>query len=69
MTKILFTNTNCSFNKGSAAQVISTCKTLRELIPDLEITLMSRIPELDSKLCKNYDIKVVGNRWFPRLTE
>ncbi len=69
MTKILFTNTNCSFNKGSAAQVISTCQTLRELIPDLEITLMSRIPELDSKLCENYDIKVVENRWFPRLTE
>jgi len=68
MTKILLTNTNCSVNKGSAAQVISTCKTLREIIPDLEITLMSRIPELDTKLCKIHNINVVRNRWFPRRT-
>ena len=64
MTKILFTNTNCSWNKGSAAQVISTCETLRTLIPNLEITLMSHIPELDSKLCGIHNIKVVSAMWL-----
>lgn len=64
MTKILFTNTNCSVNKGSAAQVISTCETLRILIPNLEITLMSHFPELDSKLCGIHNIKVVSGTWW-----
>ena len=64
MTKILFTNTNCSVNKGSAAQVISTCETLRTLIPNLEITLMSHFPELDSKLCGIHNIKVVSAMWL-----
>jgi colanic acid/amylovoran biosynthesis protein len=69
MTKILFTNTNCSVNKGSAAQVISTCETLRTLIPNLEITLMSHFPELDSKLCGIHNINVVGALWLrlPRV--
>ncbi|MCK4733185.1 MAG: polysaccharide pyruvyl transferase family protein [Methanophagales archaeon] len=64
MTKILFTNTNCSVNKGSAAQVISTCETLRTLIPNLEITLMSHFPELDSKLCRIHNINVVDAMWL-----
>ncbi|MCK4528289.1 polysaccharide pyruvyl transferase family protein [candidate division WOR-3 bacterium] len=64
MTKILFTNTNCSVNKGSAAQVISTCETLRTLIPNLEITLMSHFPELDSKLCGIHNIKVISAMWL-----
>ena len=64
MTKILFTNTNCSVNKGSAAQVISTCETLRTLIPNLQITLISRLPERDSKLCRIHNIKVVSDMWL-----
>jgi colanic acid/amylovoran biosynthesis protein len=60
MTNILIINTNCSWNKGSAAQVISTTKTLRRLIPDANFTMMSGSPELDFKLCKRHDIKVVG---------
>ena len=65
MTKILFTNTNCSpLNKGSAAQVISTCETLRTLIPNLDITLMSHHPELDSKLCRIHNIEVVSDMWL-----
>jgi colanic acid/amylovoran biosynthesis protein len=69
MTKILFTNTNCWVNKGSAAQVISTCETLRILIPNLEITLMSHFSELDSKLCGIHNIKVVSFMWLrlPRM--
>jgi colanic acid/amylovoran biosynthesis protein len=65
MSKILFTNTNCSFNKGSAAQVLSTCKLLRELIPDLQITLLSHFPENDFKLCEANGIKVVNAYWCP----
>ena len=64
MTKILFTNTNCSWNKGSAAQVISTCETLRKIIPDAKFTLISHYPQLDSKYCKIHDIKVVSSIWW-----
>jgi len=63
MTKAIFINTNCSVNKGSAAQVISTSETLRALIPNLEITLISGVPDLDSKLCKIHNIKVVSSAW------
>ena len=63
MAKILIINTNCSMNKGSAAQVISTCETLRALISDLEITLISGYPLLDFKLCKIHNIKVVSSIW------
>ncbi|CAD7775861.1 Polysaccharide pyruvyl transferase [Candidatus Methanoperedenaceae archaeon GB37] len=69
MTKILFTNTNCSWNKGSAAQVISTCKTLKKFIYDARFTLISHYPELDSKYCKIYNIKIVSSIWWrlPRM--
>ena len=60
MTNILLISTNCSWNKGSAAQVISTTETLRRLIPDSNFTLVSSIPELDSKLCAIHNIKVVS---------
>ena len=60
MTSILLINTNCSWNKGSAAQVISTSKILRRLIPNASFTLVSGNPELDSKLCAIHGIKVVG---------
>ena len=60
MTNILLINTNCSWNKGSAAQVISTTKTLRRLIPDASFTLVSGNPELDSKLCEIHNTKVIG---------
>jgi colanic acid/amylovoran biosynthesis protein len=59
MTNILIINTNCSWNKGSAAQVISTTKTLSRLITDARFTIISGIPELDLKLCKRHNIKVV----------
>jgi colanic acid/amylovoran biosynthesis protein len=60
MTNILLINTNCSWNKGSAAQVISTTETLRRLIPGANFTLISGTPEIDSKLCTIHNIKVVG---------
>jgi colanic acid/amylovoran biosynthesis protein len=60
MTNILLINTNCSWNKGSAAQVISTTDTLRRLIPAAAFTLVSSIPELDSELCAIHNIKVTS---------
>ena len=63
MTKILITNTNCSWNKGSAAQVISTCKILRKFIHDAEFTLISKYPKLDSKYCKIHNIKLIRGFW------
>lgn len=61
MTKILFTNSNCSWNKGSAAQVISTANIIKNQDPNIEITLISHFPKLDSKFCNCHDVKVVSN--------
>jgi len=60
MTKILFTNTNCSWNKGSAAQVISTIKIFKRFVPDASFTLLSYCPEVDTKQSKRFNLKVVG---------
>lgn len=65
MTKLVFCNTNCSVNKGSAAQVISTCEALRSIIPDLEISLITLYPERDLELCSHYNIHVVNSMWLP----
>lgn len=60
MTNILFTNTNCSWNKGSAAQVISTIKILKKYLPNASFTMISFYPSLDIKYSNKYDIKIVG---------
>lgn len=59
MTKIVLTNTNCSWNKGSAAQVISTSKALKKIIPGAEFTLISCYLEQDYR-CNKYGINIVG---------
>lgn len=64
MTKIIFTNTNCSRNKGSYAQVICTVKTLRKFIPDSEFTLISHYYDLDSKRCKIENLKIISSGWW-----
>jgi colanic acid/amylovoran biosynthesis protein len=70
MTKILFINTNCSWNKGSAAQVISASKILKKFIPDASFALLSYCYELDAKQSTKYDynLKVVGYSRKSRLT-
>ena len=60
MPKILITNTTISWNKGSAAQVISVLSSFRRLIPETTFTLLSYCPELDSKYSSQYDINVIG---------
>ncbi len=61
MVRILLTNTNCSWNAGSAAQVISTVETINEYIKDANFVLISdNIPELDNRHCSEYGVKAVG---------
>lgn len=60
MQKILITNTNVSWNKGSAAQVISVVCNLRKFVPEVTFTLLSYCSELDLKWCSKYGIRVVG---------
>ncbi len=60
MANILFINTNCSWNKGSAAQVASAIEAFGETIPNTRFTLISHCPELDSEECLRRDIRAVG---------
>lgn len=60
MTKILFINTNCSWNKGSAAQVVSSIAILRKFIPDANFSMISWFPSLDIKYSKRYSVEVIG---------
>lgn len=59
MTNILLTGGSCSINKGAAAMVISTVQMLKRFSPDAKFTMLPKFPELDSKLCGEYDINVV----------
>ena len=62
MTKVLITSTNCSWNKGSAAQVISAIKILKEFVPNPSFTLISYCTKIDEEQSKkyHYDLDVVG---------
>ncbi len=60
MTRILFINTNCSWNKGSAAQMISTMKILEKFIPNPKFTLLSYCRELDIKYAGKSNLRIVG---------
>jgi len=62
--KIVVMNTNCSWNKGSAAQVISTCKALKNVFPSAAFSLISHFPDKDNGCSKYYEIKVVSNFWI-----
>ena len=57
---MLLINTNCSWNKGSAAQVVSTTDALRTYVPDARFSLISYCPERDFKECVKRNIKLVG---------
>jgi len=61
MTKVFITSTNCSWNKGSAAQVISTMEILAKYFNKIEFILSSQYPNLDKKEAQknNYNIKIV----------
>jgi colanic acid/amylovoran biosynthesis protein len=54
--------TTCSNNKGDVAMLISATKTLRHFIPGSNVTFLSDRPELDSKNCSAYPVRVVGHK-------
>lgn len=63
--KIVITNTNCSWNKGSAAQVISTYHILKKSLNSFDMKLFSHFPSEDKKSCgKNIDI--ITSFWWKR---
>lgn len=61
MKKILLTNSNCSWNKGSAAQVISTSKIIRRIEKNSNITLLSHFPENDYKFCNCHNVNIINS--------
>lgn len=68
--RILLINTNCSWNKGSAAQVISTVDLIRKVLPNAVFTLFSDYyPELDQQACNLFKIKVVGCKRIKALSK
>ena len=63
--KFLFINTNCSWNKGSAAQVFSTMSAFKQEFPDCEFILISQSYEVDLQAIQNSpnddcELEVVG---------
>jgi polysaccharide pyruvyl transferase WcaK-like protein len=60
LTNVLLINSNCSWNKGAAAQVVSTTDALTKFASDATFSLISECPELDFKECRKRNIKVVG---------
>ena len=60
MVSILFTNTNCSWNKGSAAQLVSTISILKRFLPYTNFVMISWFPRLDLKHSKKYSVKIIG---------
>jgi colanic acid/amylovoran biosynthesis protein len=61
MVNVLIINTNCSVNKGSAAQVVSMVETLRTLSPSLNFSLLSEVPDLDSEGCERLHVRVISS--------
>lgn len=53
--KILIIDTNCSWNKGSAAQVISTMLAFEHTFDNCEFTLLSEEPDLDLEAAHHYE--------------
>jgi len=66
LPKILIVNTNCSWNKGSEAQVISVVFAVKKLNPNVSFTLSSFSLNLDKKPCSRYGLSVFGyySKWF-----
>jgi colanic acid/amylovoran biosynthesis protein len=56
------------FNHGDTAVVTSTIKTLRELIPDANLTLLSLVPEIDRGKYEKYGVRVVKAPWVSRFS-
>ncbi len=53
MCKMLVTGAYCVLNKGDAALRLGGLKSIREILPDTEFTIMTLFPEIDSKTYKD----------------
>ena len=62
MTKILFTRVITRLNKGDAARAICTFQTLRKILPDADL---SAITKFDTEPCKEHNVRVI---WQERST-
>jgi colanic acid/amylovoran biosynthesis protein len=56
MTKMYLVGANYSLNKGWAAMVLSAVEALRIEIPNIQFTLESFLPEMDSKTYENVEV-------------
>lgn len=80
MTKILFVGAYCALNRGDAALRLGAISALNSHIPNLEVTILTLHPEIDSKIYRDYKvigdinsaadvIKIVNNCIFYRLNK
>jgi len=63
MVRILITGAHSSLNNGNMAMVLATITTLKEMMPDVEITLVSETPHIDRVRYRNNGIKIIGVPW------
>ncbi|OPX87376.1 polysaccharide pyruvyl transferase family protein [Pelotomaculum sp. PtaB.Bin117] len=64
---ILLINTNCSYNKGSEAQVVSTISAFRKVYRDAKFLLLSYVYEFDQESAKaiNKENDILSVRGYP----
>lgn len=65
---VLLTFATVSWQKGSAAQVVSLVNELRRVRRDIRFTLLSHCPELDGEPARDLGIEIVGPRFSLRTT-
>src|SRR5512143_579294 len=66
--RVLLTFATLSWQKGSAAQVVSLVNELRKLRQDIRFALLSHWPELDAGLAQDLGIDVVGPTFSRRAS-
>ncbi len=65
--RILFSGTYCSLNKGDAAMQLGAYRSLKAVIPEAEISILTSFPEIDQqtyngfRLCKSSRRQPVGS--------
>ena len=65
MKKILLTGVYNSLNNGGMAVVLGASKTLKNILPDAEIALLSSHPQIDTRRYSNSDIRII-DFWYKK---
>jgi len=68
MRTVLLTSASVSWQKGSAAQVISLVSELRKVRQDIRFALLSHCPELDRQPARDLGIEITGPRFSLQAT-